>query len=243
MLFEQLDSAESLFLESGSKMIRFSMYFSRTHPSMSRYLFRYDALNKMVLGEKYSRIPKPAKYKLKPKAQAQIKIITTANDWQMTRPPFLLGRAAVCPAAPNTMPSIHGPRVRRRSSASLEVVSRSASSVHVRAHTQVRPGRSRRARRRSPIGQRRRPAAVPPRCRHVKKEHYVLNISSHPSPNHSLVVVLVLLLSSPGCSAIGQRRLGAVTYRCAQYLSSHEKGLLVKIRSCVCFICLSSSVC
>ena len=145
-------------------MIRFSMYFSRTHPSMSRYLFRYDALNKMVLGEKYSRIPKPAKYKLKPKAQAQIKIITTANDWQMTRPPFLLGRAAVCPAAPNTMPSIHGPRVRRRSSASLEVISRSASACAYPGETRKEPSRTE-AERHRPAGapcHRPGPVAAPP---------------------------------------------------------------------------------
>ena len=40
--------------------------------------------------------------------------------------------------------------------------------------------------RRSPIGQRRRPAAVPPRCRHAKKEYCVVIFSPRPSPNSSV---------------------------------------------------------
>ena len=92
------------------------------------------------------------------------------NDPVLTRCPCFVGPADVCPAPPSYIPSVHGPRVRRRSAASPAVVSRAAST---RARTQVRPGRSRGARRRSAIGQRRRPAAVPPRRRHAKKERFV----------------------------------------------------------------------
>ena len=67
----------------------------------------------------------------------------------------------------------------------------------VRAHTQVRPGRSRRARRWSAIGQRRRPAAVPLWRRHAKKEHDVIIISPRSFANHPLVVVLILLFRAP----------------------------------------------
>ena len=90
---------------------------------------------------------------------------------------------------------------------------RSSAGRRPRARTQVRPGRSRRARRRSAIGQRGRPATVPPWRRHAKKEHCVLNFSSHPPPtNHSARRrPCPPLHSSPGCSVIGQWRWRAAT--------------------------------
>ena len=85
----------------------------------------------------------------------------------------------------------------------------------VRAHTQVRPGRSRRARGGAPSAsrgalQQGRPASVtPPRRRHAKKELCVLNILSRPPPNHSARRrrrPCPPLPFSPGCSPIGQLR-------------------------------------
>ena len=72
------------------------------------------------------------------------------------------------------------------------------------AHTQVRPGRSRHARRRAVV--------VPSRRRNAKKERYVLKNSSRPSPNHSARRrPCPPLPSSPGRSAISQRRWRAAT--------------------------------
>ena len=111
-----------------------------------------------------------------------------------TRHPCLVGPAAVYPAPPNH-PPLHGPRVHRRSAASPAAISRSTST---RARTQVRPGRSCRARRWSAIGQRRRrSAAVSPCRRHSKREHDVIIISPRSFANHPLVVVLILLFRPP----------------------------------------------
>ena len=65
----------------------------------------------------------------------------------------------------------------------------------------------------SAIGQRGRPAAVPPRRCHAKKEHCLLKFSSHPPPtNHSARRrPCPPLHSSPGCSVIGQWRWRAAT--------------------------------
>ena len=130
------------------------------------------------------------------------------DDDPVSVPASSAALVAVCPAPPSCILAVHGPLVRRRPATSP------AGTASTRACSQVRPGRSRRARRRSDIGQRRRrPATVPPRRRHAKKEHCVLNFSSHPPPtNHSACRrPCPPLHSSPGCSVIGQWRWRAAT--------------------------------
>ena len=111
-----------------------------------------------------------------------------------TTSPCFVGRAlvAVCPAPPSCIPAVHSPLVRRRPATSP------AGTASTRACSQVRPGRSRRARRRSAIGQRRRhPATVPPRRRDVKKEHDFLIILLVLFLTIQLAVVLILLFRPP----------------------------------------------
>ena len=73
------------------------------------------------------------------------------------------------------------------------------------ASTQVRPGRSRRARRWSAIGQRRRPATVPPRRRDAKKEYFVLNISFVLLLTIQLVVVVLPRMQRHRPAAVARR--------------------------------------
>ena len=128
-----------------------------------------------------------------PRSSRRIRTKTNTTTTTTMRPVVLAGLvvpAAVYPAPPNH-PPLHGPRVHRRSAASPAVISRSTST---RARTQVRPGRSCRARRWSAIGhRRRRSAAVSPCRRHSKREHDVIIISPRSFANHPLVVVPIFL--------------------------------------------------
>ena len=126
---------------------------------MATDIDRYEALNKIIL-RKYSRIPSICRrcqleIDSRPAGQQHQIKIKSAND-PAARPPCLVGPAAVCPAPPNTMRSVHGPRVRRRSAASPAVISRSA---YTHGHT----GKAREEPPRTEI-ERHRPAVEAP-CR------------------------------------------------------------------------------
>ena len=103
-----------------------------------------------------------------------------------------VGSAAVCPAPPSRIPSVHGPRGRRRYAASPAVVSRSAS-----ARSQVRPGRSRCARGRAPSAS---GGALPPSRRGaaMRKRSSIFYISRLVLLlTIQLVVVVLVLLFRP----------------------------------------------
>ena len=156
----------------------------------------------------------------------RIRTKTNTTTTTTMRPGVLAGLvvpAAVYPAPPNH-PPLHGPRVHRRSAASPAVISRSTST---RARTQVRPGRSCRARRWSAIGQRRRrSAAVSPCRRHAKQEQDVVIISSRPVSNKSARRrPYPPLPSSPGCGAIGQSDAATVRPRHITFVVAGKRGI------------------
>ena len=88
----------------------------------------------MILGKN-----NPVSPSYQPVSLRQSKLKSEQNKQQIktTNSPAAVP-AAVCPSPPNIMPSVHGPRVHRRSSVSPNVVSRSASTL-----SQVRCGTGR----------------------------------------------------------------------------------------------------
>ena len=169
--------------------------------------YRYEALNKIIL-RKYSRIPSICRrcqleIDSRPAGQQyQIKI-KSAND-PAARPPCLVGPAAVCPAPPNTMRSVHGPRVRRRPAASPAVISRSA---YTHGHT----GKAREEPPRTEI-ERHRPAVEAP-CRGLTAATQKVRIPC----DVSLTVFVVLFL-------MVQLVVVQILFRSPQHVASASGG-------------------
>ena len=150
----------------------------------------------------------------------------------MTRPPCLLGPAAVCPAPPNTMRSVHGP-----ASAAAPLRPRpSSAGQRTRTGTQVRPGRSRHGDRAPSASG----GGALPRShrRHSKQEYDVVIISPRPLSNKSARRRLCPPFRPPEDVAPSAGGDGAAL---VPHSSLHEKGALVRIRCFVRFNYLSSS--
>ena len=115
------------------------------------------------------------------------------------RPCAQLRRAASCPFMARA--SVAAPLRPRPSSAGRHIRARTGKTREEPPCTEAQCHRLRW-----------RPVVVPSRRRHAKKERYVLKNSSRPSPNHSACRrPCPPLPSSPGRSAISQRRWRAAT--------------------------------
>ena len=108
-----------------------------------------------------------------------------------TRHPWcLIGQAAV---SPNSILSVRGPRVRRRSATSPAVVSRSASARARTGETKEEPPRTEVERHRPAAAPCRGPAVAP----RYKKGALYFKYLLRPSSNHSARRCLVLLFRPP----------------------------------------------
>ena len=126
------------------------------------------------------------------------------NDDPVSVPASSAALVAVCPAPPSCILAVHGPLVRRRPATSP------AGTASTRACSQVRPGRSRRARRRSEerhwsaaAAPCHGPATAPRREERARFSNYfACPFPDHPARRRPYPP----LPSSPGYSAIGQLR-------------------------------------